>query len=419
MLLAVTLGVRVLGVLRPRVRVLAVLRLGVLTMGVLRVLVTVELWVTLLEIVRRSRPGGGAGVGGTPGRAAGAGATSLGGLAGAGGAGAASPGGTAGGTGDARASSPGGAASVGGATGAGGARGTTGGTGAASAGGAAGARRAGAAIAGGAAGAGDTRGTTGGAAYAGGAGAASAGGAGARSAGAGGTRAAGAADDLARAASPTDIRLLATVITNPAFKSTAAFALVTELVDFAARSRLDYVASLVTESESVCPPSIGGEPTLGSDVLKDRQFELECLAAVLPRFAYVLLCPEGDPNALDIPTPRTYAEAIVGEYSSQWQTAMDAEMGSWKSTGTYLNEVPPTGADIVDGMWIFRVKRPSGSLPVFKARNVARGFRQPQGVDYFQTFLPTLKMTTLQMLLHVTAQRDYELHSLDFSTAFL
>ncbi|CAI7812877.1 unnamed protein product [Closterium sp. NIES-54] len=28
-------------------------------------------------------------------------------------------------------------------------------------------------------------------------------------------------------------------------------------------------------------------------------------------------------------------------------------------------------------------------------------------------------MTTLQVLLHVTAQRDYELHSLDFSTAFL
>ncbi|CAI5488579.1 unnamed protein product [Closterium sp. Naga37s-1] len=133
----------------------------------------------------------------------------------------------------------------------------------------------------------------------------------------------------------------------------------------------------------------------------------------------MLLCPKGDPNALDIPTPRIYAEAIVGEYSSQWQTAMDAEMGSWKSTGTYVDEVPPTRAKIVDGMWIFIVKRSSGSLPVFKARNVARGFSQRQGVDYFQTFLPTLKMTTLQVLLHVTAQRDYELHFLDFSTAFL
>ncbi|CAI7840912.1 unnamed protein product [Closterium sp. NIES-53] len=73
---------------------------------------------------------------------------------------------------------------------------------------------------------------------------------------------------------------------------------------------------------------------------------------------------------------------------------MDAEMASWKSTGTYVDEVPPPGANIVSGMWIFRVKRPLGSPPVFKARYVARGFSQRQG-------------------------RDYELHSLHFSTAFL
>ncbi|CAI7841332.1 unnamed protein product [Closterium sp. NIES-53] len=98
---------------------------------------------------------------------------------------------------------------------------------------------------------------------------------------------------------------------------------------------------------------------------------------------------------------------------------MDAEMAYWKSTGTYVEEVPPLGANIVSGMWIFRVKRPPGSPPVFKARYVARGFSQRQGVDYFQTFSPTPKMTTLRVLLHVAAQRDYELHSLDFSTAFL
>ncbi|CAI7866631.1 unnamed protein product [Closterium sp. NIES-53] len=98
---------------------------------------------------------------------------------------------------------------------------------------------------------------------------------------------------------------------------------------------------------------------------------------------------------------------------------MDAEMASWKSTGTYVDEVPPPGANIVSGMWIFRVKRPPGSPPVFKARYVARGFNQRQGVDYFKTFSPTPKMTTLRVLLHLAAQRDYELHSLDFSTAFL
>ncbi|CAI7839275.1 unnamed protein product [Closterium sp. NIES-53] len=59
------------------------------------------------------------------------------------------------------------------------------------------------------------------------------------------------------------------------------------------------------------------------------------------------------------------------------------------------------------------------SPPVFKARYVARGFSQRQGVDFFHTFSPTPKMTTLRVLLHVAAHRVYELHSLDFSTAFL
>ncbi|CAI7889231.1 unnamed protein product [Closterium sp. NIES-53] len=225
--------------------------------------------------------------------------------------------------------------------------------------------------------------------------------------------------NLARAASPTVTRLLATAVTDSDFESTAAFALVTELVDFAARSRLDYVASLVPESESVCPPSVGGQPALSTDILEDKQLELECLAAALPRFASMLLCPKGDPDALDIPTPRSYAEAITGEYSSQWKTAMAAEMASWKSTGTYVDEVPPPLANIVNDMWIFKVKRPPGSPPAIKARYVARGFSQRQGVDFFQTFSPIPKMTTLRVLLHVAAQRDYELHSLEFSTAFL
>ncbi|CAI7909604.1 unnamed protein product [Closterium sp. NIES-54] len=50
-------------------------------------------------------------------------------------------------------------------------------------------------------------------------------------------------------------RLLATVVTDPSFESTAASALVTELVDFAARCRLDYAASLVAESK-VCLSSV-------------------------------------------------------------------------------------------------------------------------------------------------------------------
>ncbi|CAI7817616.1 unnamed protein product, partial [Closterium sp. NIES-54] len=200
--------------------------------------------------------------------------------------------------------------------------------------------------------------------------------------------------DSLRAASPTITRFLATAVSGPLFESNAASTHVAELVDFATACRLDYATSLVAESASAsaCPPSVGNEYALGMDVLEDRQEEFECFAA---------------------------AVLHLGPYSSQWQAAMDAKMASWKSTGSYIDEAPPPGANIVIGVWIFKVKWPPGSPPVFKVRYVARGFSQRQGVDFFQTFSPTLKMTTLWVLLHVTAQRDHELHSLDFTTAFL
>ncbi|CAI7879642.1 unnamed protein product [Closterium sp. NIES-53] len=188
--------------------------------------------------------------------------------------------------------------------------------------------------------------------------------------------------DLVRAASPVVTRLLATVVTDPSFESIAASALVAELVDFAAACRLDYAVSLVAESESDCPPSVGGECNLGTDVLEDRQEDFECLAGAVPHLVAMLLAPEGDPDTPDIPTPRSYAEAITGPYSSQLQTAMDTKMASWKFTCTYVDAVPPPGANIVDRMWIFR-------------------------------------MTTLRVLRHVATLCYYELHSLDFSTTFL
>ncbi|CAI7866975.1 unnamed protein product [Closterium sp. NIES-53] len=150
---------------------------------------------------------------------------------------------------------------------------------------------------------------------------------------------------------------------DPSFKSTPASTLVAELLYFAAACCLDYATVLVAESASASPLTIGGECALGTDILEDRHEDFECLAPAVPRFTSMLLAPEGDPDAPDIPTLRSYAEAITGPYSSQWHAAMDAEMASWKSTGTYVDEVPPRGANIVDGMWILRVKRPPGSPP--------------------------------------------------------
>ncbi|CAI7773405.1 unnamed protein product [Closterium sp. NIES-54] len=308
--------------------------------------------------------------------AAGAGGTGAGGTR-AGGTGATSLGVTVvtprdGGTGGAGAAGLGGARTRG--AGAGGARAGDTGAGGTGAGGA----RAGGARAGGT----GPGGTGAGGAGAGGPGAGGtrAGEPGAGGAGTGGARAGGPV----RAATPTVPHLLASVVTDPSFESTAASALVVELVEFAAACRLNYATSLVAEFESDYPPFVGGRP-----------------------------------GCTSILNPRSYAEAITGPYSSQWQTAMDAEMAPWKSTGIYVDAFSFSGANIVDGMWIFMVKRPPGSPPVFKARYIAQGFSRREGVDFFHTFSPTPKMTAFRVLLHIAAQRAYELHSLNFSTAFL
>ncbi|CAI7869769.1 unnamed protein product [Closterium sp. NIES-53] len=103
--------------------------------------------------------------------------------------------------------------------------------------------------------------------------------------------------DSLRTASPTVTRFLATAVTDPLFESTTASALVAELVEFAAAYRLDFATSLVAESASasVCPPSVGGECALGTDVLEDRQEEFECFAAAVTNLVTMLLAPEVDP----------------------------------------------------------------------------------------------------------------------------
>ncbi|CAI7890432.1 unnamed protein product [Closterium sp. NIES-54] len=218
--------------------------------------------------------------------------------------------------------------------------------------------------------------------------------------------------DSLLAASPAVTRFLATAVTDPLFESTDVSALVAELVDFAKACRLDYATSLVAESAStsVCPPSVGGECALGTDVLEDRQEDFECFAAASPHLVSMLLAPEGDPDALDIPTPRSYAEVIEGPYSSQWQAAMDAEMALWKSTGTYVDEVLPPGANIVSGMWIFRVKRPPGSPPAFKARYVACGFNPSLFLRTDTTLLPFYVLVYVDDLVFATADTEALAH---------
>ncbi|CAI7773016.1 unnamed protein product [Closterium sp. NIES-53] len=102
-------------------------------------------------------------------------------------------------------------------------------------------------------------------------------------------------------ACPVVTHVLSSLVTNPCASPSSVSVLTSAVTDFAATRRLDY-ATRVVVSPPTCPLSARGEFALRCDVLEDRQFELEFLAAASPSLYAMMLSPEGDPDALVIPT---------------------------------------------------------------------------------------------------------------------
>ncbi|CAI7889617.1 unnamed protein product [Closterium sp. NIES-53] len=204
--------------------------------------------------------------------------------------------------------------------------------------------------------------------------------------------------DYLRASCPIVSPVLSALVTHSTAPPLSVSALVTTVSVFAFSHRLDYAAHLV--SGTARSQSSGGTPVLPLKVLEDGQLDIGFLVAVVPHPCAMLLAPEGDPDALNIPIPRNHTEAVSGPWALYWIADEEEEMASYRSTGTYVDAVPPPGMNVVSGMWLYKVKRPPGSPPVFKARYVATCFIQREGVDFFQTFAPTPKMTTLRGSLH-------------------
>ncbi|CAL1404258.1 unnamed protein product [Linum trigynum] len=104
-----------------------------------------------------------------------------------------------------------------------------------------------------------------------------------------------------------------------------------------------------------------------------------------------------------------------------WDNAMKVEMDALHARGTWtMVDRPPPPVPIVGSRWVYNIKvHPDGTIERFKARVVAQGYTQVQGIDYDETFAPVAKMTTVRTLLAVAALRDWPLLQLDVKNAFL
>ncbi|KAI0992340.1 hypothetical protein K3495_g15846, partial [Podosphaera aphanis] len=94
----------------------------------------------------------------------------------------------------------------------------------------------------------------------------------------------------------------------------------------------------------------------------------------------------------DVPIPRSYKQAIADPvYGKMWKKAIDEEIQALTLNQTWEEVFVPTDANLISTKWVFTVKlKPDGTLDRFKARLVARGFTQRFGIDYKETFAPTV-----------------------------
>jgi hypothetical protein len=80
----------------------------------------------------------------------------------------------------------------------------------------------------------------------------------------------------------------------------------------------------------------------------------------------------------------------------------------------------PLGKKPITARWVYKVKTGSqGTKQRLKARLVAQGFEQRPGIDYDETFAPTVKWATIRLVTAIAATFGWDIHHMDFITAFL
>ena len=115
--------------------------------------------------------------------------------------------------------------------------------------------------------------------------------------------------------------------------------------------------------------------------------------------------------------PPTFA---LAEWYGNCRWAMLEEMKAIEENETWQLVDPPPGYCPISLKWVYKVKRDElGAIVKHKARLVARGFVQREGIDFEEVFAPVAHMESVRLLLALAAAKDWCVHHLDIKSAFL
>jgi hypothetical protein len=79
----------------------------------------------------------------------------------------------------------------------------------------------------------------------------------------------------------------------------------------------------------------------------------------------------------------------------------------------------PKNKDVVSSKWIYKIKHAAdGSIEKHKARFVARGFSQKEGIDYEETFAPIARYISIRTIIALAAKTKWKLHQMECENNF-
>ena len=115
---------------------------------------------------------------------------------------------------------------------------------------------------------------------------------------------------------------------------------------------------------------------------------------------------------LDHDEPTNYEEAMMSPDSTKWLEAMKSEMRSMYENKVWTLIDSPNDRRAIEIKWIFKRKTDAdSSVTIYKARIVAKGFRQVQGVDYDEIFSLVSMLKSVRIMLAIAA--FYEIWQMD------